>query len=1279
MKPNRLLTAYLGLNRNLRILGTVALLLLGGLAVFIAWRQIGDVIKKRELDRKRTFNNTYFTSLVASGATTKDLLIKEIGQIDPYASGFIGLSRKKLTLGEARELAERTGAEILDIAVTAQKSRKELTGWLTDTYPAQQGSTVWVRDNLATKVIDCPDVLAVTTTKADDAVSSPPRQVFLRWPRTETWKNKGWSWTIQPQFDEVTPFSRWGLARVRAGKAWGVIDEAGAVVQPPTFDTIEPFGEQGSARVSQGGKWGLLDRAGKLVAAPEWEDVQHFINGFIPVQKDGKWGYLDASGKLTIPCDWDDAWRFSPEGFAVVTRDGKRGFIDKAGKVIVEPVWDGAVNFAKEGVGMVRRGAGWGLVDTAGQLLCEPNCSINWRPDRRFDLGLLRLYYGLSDRPEERYSALLDLYGKEVPESRCKSTIMRNDFFYCSSPERTRLIGANGQKLGTVAGEFRWESNELVHVLLREAETMGLADRKGEWVVRPHQFTTIRRFSEGLAPCLSKSRKWGFIDRAGKIVIKNEWDEVRDFSDGFAAVRRGNLWGFINRSGNVVAKPEWDEVRDFRDGVASVRRGFKWGLVGPDGEHIAEPAWTMIGGFSEGLAAVTSDPVRLYAFLTTSFVEKNGKAAFGGKTWKLFWRGVANEAPQFRNGFLKLEQLDSTNRVVQGRGLNLKGEESAAPEGKPGLMGLRTENPLSGGYGNHPFGYQGTDSYDGGRAAAILDGSGAKVVDAVAPGSTVLDDFIPRTTPPKYGVIDATGKTLVEPTWDEAHILSPEWVWFRQDEKIGLADRTGKVLIAPVWDALDVLLVEWATLAKDGKTILLGWGGKRFLSPWVRVKDGATTKILQINGQPAIPETLPDATYVDFYGPAHVVIKQPDGQGGFVLSLIESATGKQTRFPEAAALRWNWEQASHGLLWIRDKATSRWRLMGRDGHDFQHSQPLEEKPDGWGFVEGRAALHQPDGWVVVDTEVKPISPDKWQATHDFFEGRAAVQREGKWGFIALDGKVAVPQVWDAVMDFSRGLAAVQKDGRWGYLDPQGKVAIEPVWDSARDFWEWHGDPADDGAPVSMDVARVTIGIEAALIDRTGALLIDPAHRWMNFSVGAMLVEKDALIVMRKGEGAAVVPRAWGNAVAATATRGWRRADAAAGKGAPWLLIDEAGRPLTAAVWAEPWRDRETDPRSGGLITARDARQKYGLLHRDGTTALPPQFDRIAWIAPGVAAVWTKESGGLIDTKGDWIFRDDEKRRIARFGGTTLKTNHTFQHGLVVIEDVPKWGYARLNR
>jgi hypothetical protein len=121
--------------------------------------------------------------------------------------------------------------------------------------------------------------------------------------------------------------------------------------------------------------------------------------------------------------------------------------------------------------------------------------------------------------------------------------------------------------------------------------------------------------------------------------------------------------------------------------------------------------------------------------------------------------------------------------------------------------------------------------------------------------------------------------------------------------------------------------------------------------------------------------------------------------------------------------------------------------------------------------------------------------------------------------------------------------------------------------------------------------------------------------------------------------------------------------------------------VQAGRWNEPFYDaKRTDPFSGGLITARSEEQKYALLRLDGTRVVPPVHDRIAWIAPGVAAVWSRDDGGLIGRDGNWLFRDNDRIRIARFGSRNAKTTAAqYRHGLVVIEDTPKWGYAELNR
>src|SRR5258708_39628635 len=69
-----------------------------------------------------------------------------------------------------------------------------------------------------------------------------------------------------------------------------------------------------------------------------------------------------------------------------------------------------------------------------------------------------------------------------------------------------------------------------------------------------------------------KDKKWGFMDRAGKIVIPAQFEYELPFSEGLAEVTAGrgrerNI-GFIDIHGSPVIPPKYYEAGGFSEGLA---------------------------------------------------------------------------------------------------------------------------------------------------------------------------------------------------------------------------------------------------------------------------------------------------------------------------------------------------------------------------------------------------------------------------------------------------------------------------------------------------------------------------------------------------------------------------------------------------------------------------------------------------------------------------------------------------------------------------------------
>lgn len=171
---------------------------------------------------------------------------------------------------------------------------------------------------------------------------------------------------------EVGPFGEdlaWVVCTDGNGGGYVAIDRDGTVVIPGDgYDEARMF-HRGLAVVRRGRRWGVVDRTGQVVVPLDYD-------AFLTAFADGR--YLTG---------------FTAEGLAVVGRAGRRGVIDRAGRVLVEPVYHELYIHPVAYLVVSDSGStgpddtlarAWGALDRDGNPLIEPAY-----PNRKSVLGEL--------------------------------------------------------------------------------------------------------------------------------------------------------------------------------------------------------------------------------------------------------------------------------------------------------------------------------------------------------------------------------------------------------------------------------------------------------------------------------------------------------------------------------------------------------------------------------------------------------------------------------------------------------------------------------------------------------------------------------------------------------------------------------------------------------------------------------------------------------------------------------------------------------------------------
>jgi hypothetical protein len=204
-----------------------------------------------------------------------------------------------------------------------------------------------------------------------------------------------------------------------------------------------------------------------------------------------------------------------------------------------------------------------------------------------------------------------------------------------------------------VKPEYKDGSNfrEGFAVVVKNGEHPVCINSQGKVVFTLNTARKLFTFNQGLAAFQDSSKKYGYVNTQGKVVIAPKYDDALAFSEDLAPVKVGGKWGYIDKTGKMIISVQFASAKTFSEGLAAVSDGYNWGYIGSNGLFVITPQFEDAGTFSNKRAIVTLSAKK-------GFINNDGKFEINP-----IYDGLSD----FHNG-LALMQLRGTYGFLDAKG-----------------------------------------------------------------------------------------------------------------------------------------------------------------------------------------------------------------------------------------------------------------------------------------------------------------------------------------------------------------------------------------------------------------------------------------------------------------------------------------------------------------------------------------------------------------------------------------------------------------------------------
>ena len=354
----------------------------------------------------------------------------------------------------------------------------------------------------------------------------------------------------------------------------GCIDLQKKVVIPYEYEELTPIGGGYYFSVKKS-KTGLIDSIGNVCVSNSygWYADVDIVNRVMYVKKDGKYGLLDFHEKVLIPFQYDNIYPDRKGDIMKVRKDGKYGLISfkekkeilpckyeriKMGLVLFDNGLARVENSRPSELMAVLLDSKWGFVDAKGSVIIpckyEDTSQLDEDGSEQFDPA--RYYYvyqgGRAPFVKDGMVGLLDERGKEVLAPRYSHVNLTG---FNASDDYPTATMKNGKQIlidkqnNVISKEYdEIEAVDEDFAVYKEGEKYGLISLPNGQIITEAIYDGFEKPNEGFIR-FERDKKYGYFNKAGEEVFKNEFDFGDAFINGYCRVEKGEKYGFIKAHG----------------------------------------------------------------------------------------------------------------------------------------------------------------------------------------------------------------------------------------------------------------------------------------------------------------------------------------------------------------------------------------------------------------------------------------------------------------------------------------------------------------------------------------------------------------------------------------------------------------------------------------------------------------------------------------------------------------------------------------------------------